>query len=86
MKVPFAPEPIEALRDRFPLALARVYRVQAVLAQDGGQPSQLREHVFDFPHGVRMIVSIDRLCIDAPRPRFPARFCLRERKRRKHQC
>lgn len=57
MKLPFEPQPMAALQERFAEALRRVFDYRAGVPDE--IPSGLREHVFDFEDGVRMIVSRD---------------------------
>ena len=60
------PEPIEALRKRYPAALAKVWDTEVIAAGDksfADRPGSHREHVFDFREDgeiVRLIVSVER--------------------------
>lgn len=58
--LPIKPESIEQLRARFPQALEGIYHSDAV-AQGGDRPGNHRRHIFDFPQGMRLIISRDRL-------------------------
>ena len=56
--LPFEPETEEAMRARFEAALTPRYNVFTATGKDA--PSKKRQHVFDFPDLVRMVVSVDR--------------------------
>jgi hypothetical protein len=61
MDLPFDPRPLEALRARYPAAVARVYNLDDM--QNGGpSPAQdgLEGHCFDFEDGVRMMAYRER--------------------------
>ncbi len=63
-RLPFAPEPVETLRLRFPAALAREISIPEMeRAVTGAEvPATLtRLHTFDFDSGIRMIASLDNL-------------------------
>lgn len=60
-RLPFRPAPVETLRERFPLALDRVWRDPAEDAPE--RPGMFRTHVFDFEHGMRLIISKERHAI-----------------------
>lgn len=55
--LPFEPETEEAMRARFEAALTPRYNVFLATGKDA--PSKKRQHVFDFPDLVRMVVSVD---------------------------
>lgn len=59
--LPTKPEPLEQLRARYPLALEPTYLVideeQALWHGIGQKP----KHVFDFPDGLRFIISRERM-------------------------
>lgn len=56
MGLDYKPESIDALRARYHRALARVYPLRFLF--DGeDRPGLLRDHIFDFDDGVRLIVS-----------------------------
>ena len=58
--LPYRPESLEAMQQRFPQALAEVTDVE--YCRFGGEtPGQKRKHIFDFEDGLRLIVSKDRL-------------------------
>ncbi len=59
-RLPFEPETLKEIKERFADALRPDVEVGAVLAGLVKRPGQLRKHVFDFKDGMRMIVSIDR--------------------------
>ena len=64
--LPFSPEPLAALKARWPQALENVYYVSARLERGeevpaDELPSRQREHVFDFPSGLRIIASRDEI-------------------------
>jgi hypothetical protein len=54
--VPVNPEPEDALRARYPAALAKIYQLAEAAAERRG-PGDRPEHVFDTLDGVRLIVS-----------------------------
>jgi hypothetical protein len=56
MSLPFHPEDPELLWARYPAALTRVFRAEEIAA-GGERPGELRVHVFDWPDGLRMIIS-----------------------------
>ena len=58
------PEPREALRARFREALGPVYDEEEQRLGTAARPGELPRHVFDFPEGVRLIVSRLRLAKD----------------------
>lgn len=58
--LPFEPEPASQLRARMPDALYEIYSVLDILAGKAETPGKFRRHVFDFPHGVRMILSKEK--------------------------
>lgn len=55
MRVPFSPESLDTMRARFEDALKGSYRVQDVPG-----PAGHRRHIFDFAHGLRLVVSFDK--------------------------
>ncbi len=59
-RLPFEPESLKDIKERFADALRPDVEVGAVLAGLVKRPGQLRKHVFDFKDGMRMIVSMDR--------------------------
>lgn len=60
-RVPWRPEPFDALRRRYPLAVAKVIPQLDVLAGAAPAPSGDPLHVFDTEIGLRLIVSLERL-------------------------
>src|SRR6516165_10248434 len=53
-------ETFEAIRSRFPKALRRIWSCDEIETNPKAErPGFLREHVFDFEDGVRMIASTD---------------------------
>ena len=57
--LPFCPQTPEELASRFDRALDQVYTLDEV--QPGVcAPGMNRDHVFDYPDGMRVIVSLDR--------------------------
>jgi len=76
MPVPTAPEPLDALRARYPRALEYVYHADKVRAGGIG-PGEVAANVFDFEDGLRLIVSRERLpdgrLVLHVRASFPAR-------------
>lgn len=64
MPLPFESEPLEALQGRFAQALTPVYQVEDLLkkrSSETGRVGQQRKHVFDFEHGIRLILSVEHL-------------------------
>lgn len=59
-RLPFEPEPMKEIKERFVDALRPDVEIGAVLAGLVERPGQLRRHVFDFKDGMRMIASMDR--------------------------
>jgi hypothetical protein len=59
--IPFAPEPIEALKARYPAAVKDLVDSVAVFEQRQPPPSREPANVFDTQLGLRLIVSRDRL-------------------------
>ncbi len=56
--LPFKPEPINKLRQRYTKALEDIYLAEPDLKNP---PSGKRKHVFDFNSGLRLIISRDIL-------------------------
>jgi hypothetical protein len=54
--LPPQPQTTEENRNRFPAAVRRVFFVEDI-ERGGERPGQLREHVFDWPDGLRLIIS-----------------------------
>lgn len=54
--LPIVPEPDDQLRARYSAALERVFE-----PCPSPRPAELREHVFDFADGIRLVVSRDRV-------------------------
>lgn len=59
MALPFEPQTEAQIVARFHLAMTPEYEVLEVAKHPGSEPSKLRQHVFDFEDGIRMIASID---------------------------
>jgi hypothetical protein len=59
-RVPFTPEPLAALRKRYPAAIAELVDQGEVLRGREPSPSGDRAHVFDALDGLRLIVSRER--------------------------
>jgi hypothetical protein len=57
--IPFKPESIDSLKDRFCDALIDSYDVEEVRKGNIDAPSGQGQHIFDFEDGLRMIVSRD---------------------------
>jgi len=55
--LPFEPECLECMKQRFTKALESVYDQESIAAGKGPRPGQYRVHVFDFQDGYRLIVS-----------------------------
>ena len=60
MRIPDKPEPMEALKARFPAVLSRVWNVDAGDVDGEKRPGQCTENVFDTASGLRFIVSVDQ--------------------------
>lgn len=56
--LPFKPQPIEALKARYPAALRKVFDCTKGLPRP--RPGELYSQVFDCGDGIRLIVSRDR--------------------------
>ena len=56
MGLPFAPETIESLQKRLPVAFARLWSVEQI-SKTGDRPGLYREYVFDTEQGIRLIIS-----------------------------
>jgi hypothetical protein len=56
--LPFISEPIEQLKARFPKALEKVWVITIPMPD---RPGLHRENVFDFPNGIRLLISRDNL-------------------------
>lgn len=56
----FCPEPLDALRARFPEALRTVHDPELIASGLQRMPGTLRSNVFDFDDGLRLIVSVDK--------------------------
>lgn len=55
------PQPVSTLRERFQDALAEVFDIESIRLGVGVRPSDCRKCVFDFPDGLRLIVSKERM-------------------------
>lgn len=55
--VPITTESLEDLQARYPRALEHVYNQKAIVEQGGIRPGEVAANVFDFPDGLRLIVS-----------------------------
>ena len=53
--IPFEPEPLELMRERFQNALATDYRIRGDVSRPCS-PGDVRKQVFDFQHGLRLLV------------------------------
>ena len=58
MGLPFAPEKLEALQKRLPVAFGRLWDA-AEISRTGDRPGLYREYVFDTEQGIRLIISKD---------------------------
>lgn len=68
----FEPEDLAVIKARVPQALAQRFDILAVLEGKCLRPGQQRQNVFDFPDGMRMILSID--CLSAQSTMLHASF------------
>jgi hypothetical protein len=57
--IPFSPQPIDRLKERFKTALSKSYSVSSVTDGKTERPGTKPEHVFDFENGIRLIISRD---------------------------
>ena len=57
--LPFQPEPEIVLKARYDNATRKKWNVNRIAEDNGERPGVLREHVFDFYDGLRLIVSCD---------------------------
>lgn len=60
MKLPFEPETMETARARFAQAVATVHDQEEISSHPDKAISKRRENTFDFPSGVRMMVSREK--------------------------
>lgn len=58
MPIPFEPEELLKLQARFPRALEKIWQITFPMID---RPGLHREHVFDFKHGLRLLISRDNL-------------------------
>ena len=59
--LPYEPETLSDMKLRFHAAVDSVVYIDKVRSGEQVSPSKLRKHVFDFPDGMRMIVSREDL-------------------------
>ena len=59
--LPFAPEPLAALQARYAAAVATLVDTTRVVQGLVPAPSGDRRHVFDWPDGLRLMVSRERM-------------------------
>jgi hypothetical protein len=59
--IPEAPEPVEALRARYPRALEPVYDAVAIRDRGATRPGEVAANVFDFEDGMRLIINRERM-------------------------
>lgn len=57
--VPVNPEPVSAMRGRYPAAVAEVTDMAAVMRGEQRRPGEKPVHVFDWVDGMRLIISRD---------------------------
>lgn len=57
--LPFEPEPLDRLRLRYPAAVAEAVDTESLAMGLVRRPGETRRNVFDFPGGLRLIVSVD---------------------------
>lgn len=64
MALEFTPEPVEQLKARFPQALERTWNADLMFDQrEADRPGLYRTHVFDYPDGIRAIISVDEITV-----------------------
>jgi hypothetical protein len=59
--LPFEPEPVIVLKQRYRDAIRDIINPRVVARDPALAPSKKREHVFDFPDGLRLIISTDQI-------------------------
>ncbi len=59
--IPEIAEPLDALRARYPQALAHVYDTDAIRDHGAIRPGECAGNVFDFEDGLRLIISRERI-------------------------
>ncbi len=59
MPLPFDPQPLNVLQQRWPLALERRFDAESVCLGSRMRPDELPSQVFDFQDGLRLIVSVE---------------------------
>jgi len=59
--VPFCPEPLEELRERFPRALEHVYDIKAIHEGGAIRPGEVQAQIFDHSCGIRIVVGREKL-------------------------
>lgn len=59
MSLEFKPESYEEMKERYPLAVKDLIDTNLVKEGFIDPPSRDRKHVFDYPDGLRLIVSLD---------------------------
>jgi hypothetical protein len=57
--VPYSPESVVVLRDRYRQALDPIIDVESVLLGNDVRPDQLRRCVFDYFDGMRLVISVE---------------------------
>lgn len=70
----YKPETIEELKARYPAALERIWTLEQVAA--GDRPGLERKYVFDFPDGLRMIISKTEFEDKVVREHLSVSWCL----------
>ena len=60
MKVPFKPQWMKEHHDRYDEAIETIYDIESIEIGLADPPSGKPKHVFDFPDGLRLIVSKDQ--------------------------
>ena len=61
MALTWQPEKSEQLKERFNKVISRVFDIEKMMNGEGQRPGELRDHVFDFEDGIRLIASMDKV-------------------------
>jgi len=62
--LPFEPQEMKTMMARYHEAVKETNDVELIAAGKAPVPSKDRKHVFDFPDGLRVIVSVDKVGVD----------------------
>jgi hypothetical protein len=59
--LPFKPETVEEMKNRFAPVLATLFSIEAIEQGKCKRPGEIRDFIFDFRDGMRLIVSREHL-------------------------